>query len=379
MEKEQKEELTILRDTIKNFLNNNAPVNQIRQIRDQNNQEGFCRNTWQAIADLGLLGVLIPEKYGGVDMGYHAAGLISEEMGRTLTASPYLSTAIIGASAINLFGSKNQKEKLLKNLVSGNSILSLAIDENLQHLPNIVKTHATRWKNGFKISGKKTFVADGSIADLFICSARTNATNNSKDGITLFLIPSNLDGISIQKNNSIDHRNFANILFDDVEVNSDSILSEVDSGYWALEQILNIGRSCIASEMLGISEECLDRTINYIKERKQFGVSIGSFQGLQHRISHLFSEIEITKSLINKTLKCLDNSTEEIELMTAATKAKAGEICQLASQEAIQMHGGVGMTDEYDIGFFLKRSRVADALLGNSKFHTDKFASLRGY
>ncbi|MEE2704529.1 MAG: acyl-CoA dehydrogenase family protein [Pseudomonadota bacterium] len=375
----ENEELAILRDSVRNFLTTNAPVDQLRRIRDENNPDNFCRKTWQEMADLGLLGVLIPEEFNGVDMGYTAAGLISEEMGRTLTASPFLSTAIVGASAINIFGSENQKKTFLKKISEGKLIFSLAIDESLKHSPNLVTTKAERWNNGFKISGSKNFVIDGSVADYFICSARTSGDDNSTEGITLFIIPSGLKGISINKSNSIDSRNISNITFDNVEINSDSILLEIDKGFTALEKILDIGRACIASEMMGISEECLNRTINYIVERKQFGVSVGSFQGIQHRVSHLFSEIEVTKSLVKKTLRLLDNKDDNTALMVAAAKSKSGEICQLASQEAIQMHGGVGMTDEYDIGFFLKRSRVADAFLGNSKFHINQFAVLRGY
>jgi len=379
MSNTQNEELQILRNSLRSFLTNEAPVSQIRKIRDSSDEKRYSSATWNSMAEMGLLGVLIPETFNGVNLGYNTAGLIAEEMGKTLTASPYLSTAVIGASAINLFGSKDQKDKWLREIVSGNIILSLATDESSHHSPRVVKTQAKRCKNGFKISGQKTFVADGNAADFFICSARTNDKHNSKEGITLFIIPSNNEGVSTTKNNSIDSRNSSTVNFKDVQVDSDSVLLEVDSGYPALEKILDIGRACIASEMIGLSEECLERTIVYLKDRKQFGVSIGSFQSLQHRASHLYTEIEMSKSLVGKTLTALDEESEDVPLMVAAAKAKAGQVCQLASQEAIQMHGGVGMTDEYDIGFFIKRAKVANAFFGDTNFHIDRFANLRGY
>ena len=373
------EEAGMLKDAAKGFLTDSAPVSQLRKLRDEKSADGFDRKTWSAMAEMGWTSVLVPEDFGGVEMGYVAAGVIAEEMGRTLTASPYLSTAIMGATAFGRFGSDAQKAEWLPRIAAGDAITAIAVDEGGKHNPSKVTATAERSGNGFKLNGKKTFVAEGHVADMLIVSARTAGSEAEAEGITLFLVPRDAAGVSVERSDMVDSRNSARITLDNVEVTADAVLGEVDHGLKALEGVLDAGRAGLSAEMSGSAQECLEQTVEYLKERKQFGEVIGTYQGLQHRAAHLYSEIELGKSIVLKTLQTLDLAPDHAAMMVSAAKAKMGSVAQLAAQEAIQMHGGIGMTDEYDIGFFIKRVRVATALFGDSNYHTDKFARLRKY
>lgn len=373
------EEAGMLKDAAKGFLADSAPVSQLRRLRDEENTDGFDRSTWKEMAEMGWTSVLVPEEHGGVAMGHVAAGVIAEEMGRTLTASPYLSTAIMGATALSRFGSDAQKGDWLPRIAAGEAITAIAVDEGRKHNPLHVTTKAERSGNGFKLTGSKSFVAEGHIADMLIVSARTAGGDTEEDGISLFLVPQNAAGLKVDRTSMVDSRNAARIELDGVEVDADALLGEVDAGYKPLEGILDAGRAGLSAEMSGSAQECLHQTVEYLKERKQFGEIIGTYQGLQHRAAHLYSEIELGKSIVLKTLQTLDMAPDHAAMMVSAAKSKMGQVAQLAAQESIQMHGGIGMTDEYDIGFFIKRVRVAEALFGDANYHTDKFARMRNY
>lgn len=373
------EEAGMLKDAAKGFLADSAPVSQLRRLRDEENTDGFDRSTWKEMAEMGWTSVLVPEEHGGVAMGHVAAGVIAEEMGRTLTASPYLSTAIMGATALSRFGSDAQKGDWLPRIAAGEAITAVAVDEGRKHNPLHVTTKAERSGNGFKLTGSKSFVAEGHIADMLIVSARTAGGETEEEGISLFLVPQNAVGLKVDRTSMVDSRNSARIELDGVEVDADALLGEVDAGYKPLEGILDAGRAGLSAEMSGSAQECLHQTVEYLKERKQFGEIIGTYQGLQHRAAHLYSEIELGKSIVLKTLQTLDMAPDHAAMMVSAAKSKMGQVAQLAAQESIQMHGGIGMTDEYDIGFFIKRVRVAEALFGDANYHTDKFARMRNY
>jgi alkylation response protein AidB-like acyl-CoA dehydrogenase len=373
------EEQGMLRDAASGFLGESAPVSQLRKLRDEENKDGFDRDTWAAMAEMGFQGVLVPEEQGGVGLGYVEAGLIAEEMGKTLTASPFLSTAIMGATALKRFGGDAQKQEWLGKIASGEAIIAVAVDEGRKHAPASVGTNAERSGNGFKLTGEKTFVADGGVADAILVSARTAGGAHDEEGISLFLVPADAAGISRESLSTVDSRQMSRITLDGVEVTGEAVIGDVDDGLKAVEQVLDAGRAGLAAEMCGSAQQCLDTTVAYLKERKQFGELIGSFQGLQHRAAHLYSEVELAKSIVMKTLQTLDMAPEHAGMMVSAAKAKLGQVALLASQEAIQMHGGIGMTDEYDIGFFIKRVRVAEALYGDANHHADRYAKLRGF
>ena len=373
------EEAGMLKDAARGFLADSAPIAQLRQLRDRADADGFDRKTWAAMAEMGWTSVLVPEDQGGVEMGYVAAGVIAEEMGRTLTASPFLSTAIMGATALSRFGSAGQKSEWLPRIAAGDAITAIAVDEGRKHNPSSVTTTAERSGNGFKLSGKKGFVAEGHVADMMIVSARTAGSESEAEGISLFLVPRDAAGVSVERIQTVDSRNFATVTLDGVDVTADAVLGDVDGGLKALEAVLDAGRAGLSAEMSGSAQYCLESTVSYLKERKQFGEIIATFQALQHRAAHLYSEVELGKSIVLKALQTLDAAPDHAAMMVSAAKAKMGQVAQLASQEGVQMHGGMGMMDEYDIGFFMKRIRVAEALYGDANFHAEKFARMRQY
>ena len=373
------DEQNMLRDAARGFLQASAPIDQLRRLRDEASSDGYDRDTWKSMAEMGWSGVLIPEDHGGVAMGHVAAGVIAEEMGRTLTASPFLSTAVMGASVLAGYGSASQCEQWLSKIADGTTNVAVAVDEDRSHSPGLVTTSAQASDRGFRISGGKSFVADGHVADLILVSARSSGGVRDENGISLFLVPRDCAGLTIERQMMVDSRNSATVQFDGVEVDSDALVGEAGAGYAVLEHVLDAGRACLAAEMLGSAQECLAQTIDYLSTRRQFDRTIGSFQALQHRAAHLFTEIEIGRSAVMRALQALDAASKDRQLIVSVAKSKVGRVAQLAAQEAIQMHGGIGMTDEFNIGFFLKRVRVAEALYGDANFHADKFARMRNY
>ena len=243
----------------------------------------------------------------------------------------------------------------------------------------MTKLQAVRSGNGFKLSGDKAFVVDGHTADLLIVAARSAGAAGERDGLTLFLVDPKTKGVAIERTAMVDAHNAARIVFDNAEVNADGVLGEVDQGFALLEGVLNIGRAAVASEMVGLSEEVFGRTVTYLKERKQFGKLIGEFQALQHRAAQLYIDIEITRAAVLKALQTLDGDFDKAGAAVAVAKARAGTTATLAVQEGVQMHGGMGMTDQFDIGFFMKRARVCQELFGDSNFHADQLARMKSY
>lgn len=373
------EEQEMLRDAAHGWLADNAPIAQLRKLRDSRDETGFDRGQWREMAEMGWAGILVPEAHGGSEFGFVGAGLIAEEMGRTLTASPFLSTAVLGATALNKAGSDAQKSEHLPKIAAGEALYAVAVDEGRKHGPEKTAMRAERSGNGFRLSGSKTFVADGHVADHVIVAARTAGAPGEEAGLTLFLVPTNAKGVSVERTIMVDSRNSARIDFDGVEVTGDEVLGEVDAGFGKLEGVLNAGRAGLAAELSGSAQQAFETTVQYLKDRKQFATPIGAFQALQHRAAHLYSEIELVKSAVLKALQDLDENFDFAGPTVALAKAKAGAVARLASQEGVQMHGGVGMTDEYDIGFFMKRIRVAQEMFGDANFHADRLAALRGY
>lgn len=368
------EEEQMLRDSAQAFLSENAPVEALRRLRDEKNADGFSRELWASMAEMGWTGILTPEDHGGVDMGYAAAGFVLREMGRTLTASPFLSTAVMAASALRLAGSDAQKQAWLPKIAGGETVIAFAIDEKARHDPGVIEATAQKDGNGFRLNGAKRFVACGAGADALIVAAKTDAGS-----VGLFLVDVNAEGVARTPRRTLDSHLPADIVFDDVKLNGDALLDGAEDAQGALDHVLDAGRACLAAEALGVAEEAFDRTIAYLKEREQFGQPIGGFQGLQHRAAHLYSELELARSLVIKALRTLDETPSQAPLWCAAAKAKAAEVSRLAGAEGVQMFGGVGMTDEYDIGLFYKRAQAAGEHLGDEAFHAGRVSALSGF
>jgi len=373
------EEQSMLRDSARGLIGSKAPVAHLRQLRDTKDADGFSRDLWATFAEMGFSGLLVPEAFGGSGLGCVEAGIVMEEIGRTLMPSPFLSTAVLAASAVARGGSDAQKSEYLPKIAAGTLLVALAVDEGAKHRPAQTAMQAVRSGNGFKLKGSKAFVVDGHVADLLIVAARTAGNPGENDGLTLFLVDPKGKGVAVERTAMVDAHNAARIVFDSVEVDADHVLGEIDHGGGLLDDILNIGRGAVASEMVGLSEEVFGRTVAYLRERKQFGKAIGEFQALQHRAAQLYIDIEITRAAVLKALQSLDGDLGKAGSAVAVAKARAGTTATLAVQEGVQMHGGMGMTDQFDIGFFMKRARVCQELFGDSNFHADQLARAKGY
>lgn len=361
------EDEVMLRDTAEGFFADKAPIKALRTLRDTKDETGFDRALWSEMADMGFAGIAIGEDHGGVDMGFQAAGLLAEQMGRNLTASPFLSTAILAATVLREAGSDDQKNMWLPKIAAGETIMAVALDEGPKHNPTGIETTAEKSGNGFKLNGSKAMVIDGHAADTLIVAAKTN------DGLAFFLVDPKAKGVAIERTIMVDAHNAARIDLDDVEVDGDALIGETNSEN-ALRKVLAAGRGVVAAELLGAGSEAFRTTVEYIKERKQFGVAVGSFQALQHRSSHLYTELEISRSAVLGALSALDAGDPKADRYCSMAKSKLGDVAKLAALEGVQMFGGVGMTDEYDIGLFLKRVRVLQELLGDAAYHQNEHA-----
>jgi alkylation response protein AidB-like acyl-CoA dehydrogenase len=373
------EEQTMLRDMAKQFFSEQVPVTNLRQLRDDGSEDGFDRDVWKQIVELGFAGILIPEEMGGTGFGPMGIGIVMQEAGRTLAASPLYSTAVLGAGMIMAAGSENQKKELLPQIAAGELLLALAIDETNHHNPANIAMAATRDGDDFVLSGEKKFVIDGHIADKLIVAARTSGEAGDPKGISAFLIDANTPGVTITRTHMVDTRNAANISFDGVKVQSDALLGSADGAYPELENVLDMGRVCLSAEMLGGIETVFDTTLTYLKERKQFDAIIGTFQALQHRAAEMFCEVEICQSVVLDALSALEERRNDIPRAASLAKARLSDASRLITNEGVQMHGGIGMTDAVDVGLFLKRARVQAQMLGDANFHRSRYADLGGY
>lgn len=367
------EEQQMLKSSAADYLKEKSPVESLRKLRDTNDAQGYDTAVWKEMVEMGWTGLNIAEEYGGLGFGYVGLGQVLEETGRTLTASPLISNVVLGATLINLAGSDAQKEVLLSEISMGNMISTVAFNEHNTFRPLKVDTTASLDGDHYTINGTKKFVLDGHIADQLIVSAKTDK------GIQLFMVPADTAGITVEKKIMMDSRNAADISFNNVKVPSSARLGADTDASLQLTLALDIASICLSAEMLGSMMEAFERTVGYLKERQQFGVPIGIFQGLQHRAAHMFSEIELCKGVVLMALQAIDKNDMRLPGIASACKAKCGEVLQLVTNEAIQMYGGIGMTDDEEIGFFMKRARVAQQTFGDYNYHYDRFAKLNGY
>lgn len=369
------DEQTMLRESAQQFVSEAAPVSHMRALRDANDATGFSRDLWKQFAEMGFTGILIPESDGGLGLGHVEAGVVLEEIGRNLSPSPFLTTAVAAVAALR---GTAQRERWFPGILSGETVAALAIDERAKH-GDAIGMKAERSGNGFKLTGAKQFVAHGHVADLLIVAARTAGSPEDADGVTLFAVPKDAANLTADPQRLADASLAARMTFDGVEVDADAVIGEVDGGRSVLSALLGAGRTGAAAEMLGVGGGAMDMTVQYLKERKQFGVLIGSFQALQHRAAHLYSELEVARAAVLKAQQLLDAGDARADEAVSVAKAMAGMASTLAVQEGVQMHGGIGMTDEYDIGFYMKRGRVLAELFGDTNYHADALARAAGY
>jgi alkylation response protein AidB-like acyl-CoA dehydrogenase len=366
---------TTLQDTIRDFVADAAPVAHLRALRDADDPAGFSRDLWKRFAEMGFTGILVPDDRGGLGLGHVEAGIVLEEIGRNLSPSPFLTTSVAAVAALT---GTAQAERWFPGIVAGGTVAALAIDETAKHRDRVGMV-AERAGNGFRLTGTKRFVAHGHVADLLLVAARTAGGAGDRDGITMFAIPADAAGLTARPERLADASVAAQLDFDGVEVDADAVVGEVDAGRGPLDRLLRAGRTGAAAELLGVGGGAMAMTVGYLKERLQFGAPIGSFQALQHRAAHLYSEMEVARAAVLRAQQLLDAGGDAADEAVSVAKAMTGLATTLSVQESVQMHGGIGMTDEYDVGFFMKRARVLAEMFGDAHYHADRLARAAGY
>ena len=372
------DEQTMLRDTARGFIADNASLQHLRKLRDTNDPTGFSRDLWKQFSELGFTGILIPEAEGGLGLGAVEAGIVLEAIGYNLSSSPFLATAVGGVEALKA-GSAVQRDQWFPAILGGDAIVALAIDEGTKHRPASIALKAERSGNGFRLNGVKRFVAHGHIADLLIVAARTSGEPGEERGITMFAVKPDTAALTIGVERLVDSSLASRIAFDGAEVGEDAVIGDIDGGWELLSQLLAVVRTAAAVELIGVASGAADMTVGYLKERKQFGALIGSFQALQHRAAHLYAEIDVARAAVLKAQQLIDAKHASADRAAMVAKAAAGLAATLAVQEGVQLHGGIGMTDEHNIGFYMKHARVVAEAFGDTDCLADALARVSGY
>jgi alkylation response protein AidB-like acyl-CoA dehydrogenase len=367
----------MLQETAASFLAEEGSIaKQLRHWRDIGCKDGFGHGLWNQFAELGLTGICIPESHGGLGLSATEAALVLEEIGRNLTPSPFLATAVVAARAIE---GTQHADRWYPGILSGEAVLALAVDEAPRHAPEETALDAQRQGNGFVLNGAKQFVVQGGSADMIVTAARTGGSPGEREGLTLFAVPKNSAGLAVDNVALVDSSKAARLTFTNVELDADAVVGDVDNGWQPLQRALSAGRAGAAAELVGVASGASAMTLDYLRQRKQFGKLIGEFQALQHRAAHLYAEIEIARAAAFKAAALFDGGDDGAELYVSVAKAKAADVANLAVREGVQMHGGIGMTDEHDIGLFMKREAVLGELFGDVYFHRNRVAELSGY
>ncbi len=368
----------MLLDSARSFIGERAPVAHLRKLRDSRDPDGFDRGLWREFASMGFAGVLVPEAQGGLGLGLVEAGVILETIGRTLMPSPFFATAVLGARALTLADAPERMAARLSAIATGEQLFALAVDESARHRPANFKTCAVASAGGYCLDGEKTFVVDGHVANCLIVAAATDAPGGAAATVLLLVDPAQV-GVQVERTIMVDAHNAARVRLQGVVVPADSVLAGPARGAQVLESVLDAGRAVLASELLGAGDEAFARTLTFLKERKQFGRTIGEFQALQHRAAVLLTDLELARAAVMKALQAADAGGADAGRYVSVAKAKACAAAGLAAQEGVQMHGGMGMTDAFELGFFMKRVRVLQELFGDASFHGDRLARINGY
>ncbi|MFL6786811.1 MAG: acyl-CoA dehydrogenase family protein [Sphingomicrobium sp.] len=367
----------MLQETATSFLAEEGAIpRQLHHWREIGCKDGFGHGLWKQFAELGFTGICIPESHGGLGLGATEAALVLEELGRNLTPSPFLVSAVVATSAI---GGTPHAERWYPSILSGEAVLALAIDESPRHAPEQTAMKAVRQGNGFVLDGTKQFVVQGASADMIVTLARTAGSAGERAGLTLFAVPKDAAGLKVENVALVDSSKAARLSFNGVQLDADAVIGEIDAGWEPLQRALGGGRLGAAAELVGVASGATSITLEYLRQRRQFGRLIGEFQSLQHRAAHLYSEIEMARAATFKAAQLLDCGDQQAELYVSVAKAKAADVANLAVREGVQMHGGIGMTDEHDIGLFMKREAVLGELFGDVYYHRNRVADLSGY
>ena len=373
------EDQIILRDMARSFFDEKSPVARMRALRDTEDATGFSQELWQEMGQLGWIGIPFPEEVGGSGLGAAEIGVLMSEAGRVLAPEPFVSTILMGGNAVLLGGQESLRKQLLPGVCEGKRILCLALQEHGRFSPYAVETSAKTAGDGFVLNGSKQFVLDGHVAEQIVVVARTSGASGDRDGLTLLVVDAGAQGVEVDQSRLLDGRVAARLTLKDVSVDAERLLGEVDRGAEVLDAVLDRATIGLCAEMVGCFEEAFERTLEYLKIREQFGVKIGTFQALRHRAAEMFGELEFARSVVRDAQTAIDEGRDDVAECASAAKARCSDVAKLIGGEAIQMYGGIGMTDDEEIGLFFKRLKALELTLGDSIYHRDRFAGLRGY
>ncbi|HXJ35924.1 MAG TPA: acyl-CoA dehydrogenase [Candidatus Eisenbacteria bacterium] len=374
------EEQEILARTAREFVTSRSPLRRVRELRED--PVGFSRELWTAMAELGWLGIVVPEQYGGAGLGWAELAVVMEEVGRGLMPEPLVGTVLLGATALLLGGSEAQKQAHLPPLVGGERLFAVGYQEaGSRYDVARVATRAERAGGGWKLTGEKIQVLDGQVADWLVISARSAGEATDASGVTLFLVPKGAPGLRVERQWRVDSRPAAGVRLEGVAVGADAVLGGEGQGAALLGRVLDRATIGLAADMLGGMSATFEMTLDYLKTRKQFGVPIGSFQALKHRAARMFIETELARSVVMAAAQAADaaGGDAQVARLASVAKARAADAYNLIAAEGVQMHGGIGMTDEHDVGLYFKRARGSDIQFGDATFHRDRVAHLDGY
>ena len=371
------EEQEMLQASAAEFVKRESSLKRIRELRED--EIGFSREVWSKMAELGWQGITIPEEFGGLGEGMVEMIVVMEELGRGLMPEPMLSSVLMAGNALMAGGSEEQKKEWLPRIAEGEALMSLGyLERQSRYDPYDVSTEAKKDGKGWALSGEKIFVLDAGVSERIVVSARSSGQRRSHEGVEMFLVDPKAKGVTLTPIPTMDWRRQFLLKLDKVKVDEGQRLSGKDGGE-ALEAALDRATVGLAAEMLGAMNEAFSITMEYLKTRKQFGVPIGSFQALKHRATDEYVQTELSRSAVYYAAMTLDENMPDAARAVSTAKARCNDAFHLIGNESIQMHGGIGMTDEHDIGFFFKRGRVAKVTLGDSDFHRDRYARLKEY
>ena len=373
------EEQSLLKDSAKAFVDENANLASIRAKRKEPKKAEIDLEKWKKVVELGWTAIPFSEEYGGLGLGYAELGVVLEELGRGLVDVPLFSNIVLAGGVLDLAGNEEQKKRYLPELISGTNFISLAYQEGARHTPNLITTTLSEKSEGFTLSGKKQLVLDGGSANYLIVVCRSSGAETDREGLSVVIVDAKAEGVVVKNNLLLDGSRAANIEFQDVVVSKEDLIGPQGQGADTLDKVYAQASVALSAEMLGSAQTAFEMTLEYLKVREQFGAKIGSFQGLKHRASRWFCEIELSKSIVLKALRAIDSDDAKKDKIAHACKARLSSSFHLSGVEGVQMHGGIGVTDEHDIGLYMKRARVTELLLGDEAFHREKFAALSGY
>jgi alkylation response protein AidB-like acyl-CoA dehydrogenase len=372
------EDQTLLARTAASFVAEHSPVTRLRKLRDARDERGYALSTYAKLAELGFTAIPFSEADGGVGLGFAELLLVTEALGRGLSPEPFIPSVVLAGRTLARAGSAQQKSAWLAPLIAGEKLLAFAYAGQTSRFDlTRVPFRAQRAGAAYRLSGQATQVWGGHLADAYLVAARSAGEDGQRQGITLFLVPA--ASARSERQQRVDSLNVARVTLDGVELSDAHVVGAPDQGYELLASAIDEGCVALCGEMLGGMVEAFERTRAYLRERKQFGVPIGSFQALKHRAARLFIELELSRSAVMAAARALDLQLPESAQLVSLAKARVSDAYCLVANEAVQMHAGIGMTDEHDIGLFMKRARACEQTFGDAAYHRERFATLNGY